>query len=76
MRLIQHAEAKGWTFPRFSRDELIQFAVEEALRLMWLDDQRRIREAAARDMAADAAFARAEAARVQDRAAQVRGSRG
>lgn len=31
LRLARHARRKGWAFPRFSGDGVVQFAVEEAL---------------------------------------------
>ncbi len=71
MRLARHAEAKGWTFPRFSRDEVIQFAVEEGLRALVLEHDARAREKRARDEAEAAAFQRADRAREATRLRQL-----
>lgn len=38
------AESQGWRFPTFSRDEVIQFSVEEAV----IDRLRHVRENAAK----------------------------
>lgn len=71
MRLARHAEAKGWTFPRFARDEVIQFAVEEALRVLVLEHDARAREKQLRDEAEAAAFQRADSAREAARQRQL-----